>query len=58
VTFLFFPFSFLLFSFADVAREIALLITHSRYYPTPKSGKAETLKGFVAFYKNKVDIRA
>lgn len=33
-------------------------VSHSRYYPETKPGKAETLKGFVAFYKNKVEIHS
>lgn len=33
-------------------------VSYCRYYPETKPGKAETLKGFVAFYKNKVEIHS
>ncbi|GAA5847461.1 hypothetical protein JCM3766R1_005353 [Sporobolomyces carnicolor] len=45
-------------SYYDLHVDGQVLQDAAWYYPTPKSGKAETLKGFVAFYKNRVDIHA
>ncbi|GAA5978257.1 hypothetical protein JCM5350_002242 [Sporobolomyces pararoseus] len=43
-------------SYYDIHVDGKVLQDAAWYYPNPKSGKAETLKGFVAFYKNKVNV--
>ncbi|GAA6010830.1 hypothetical protein JCM11491_004555 [Sporobolomyces phaffii] len=43
-------------SYYDIHVDGKVLQDAAWYYPAPKSGRAETLKGFVAFYKNQVSI--
>ncbi|GAA5835222.1 hypothetical protein JCM5353_002825 [Sporobolomyces roseus] len=45
-------------SYYDIHVGSKVLQDAAWYYPETKPGKAETLKGFVAFYKNKVEIHS
>ncbi|GAA6059637.1 hypothetical protein JCM10212_004140 [Sporobolomyces blumeae] len=45
-------------SYYDINVDGKVLSDAAWYYPETKPGKAETLKGFVAFYKNKVEVHS